>query len=290
MALTQITRDQVKRISAEQYVDVRNNTGSTINAFTFVKANGDYSAGEIPTITAVTATYDIPVAFLVNNLLTAANTSHPSSTSKAISMGRIEVTGFNTTASAIGNPVYFTSAGVLTLTAGSCQVGIVLSLATNGVVYIDLNTYLSKSFYDASLECIIQYDTTRSKWLSDLIVPIDLGRSGTLGVGTSFRYTPDTPTSSVPLLLERDMCLVGIVASTSALEQYVIRVDDVSGGSGATLAINYEAAGPVSTKNFTKLDLNQNYNANDRLDVYVLSSATGNISNPRIRLLFRYRK
>ncbi len=97
------------------------------------------------------------------------------------------------------------------------------------------------------------------------------------------------PTSTTPILLERNVCLVGIVASTSALEQFVMRVDDVGGGSGNTLAINYQAVGPTTTRNFTKLDLNQNYNAGDTLDIYILSSASGNVSNPRVRLLFRYR-
>jgi hypothetical protein len=88
------------------------------------------------------------------------------------------------------------------------------------------------------------------------------------------------------------MCLVGIVASTSVAEQFVIRIDDVSGGSGTQTAINYQIAG-APTQNFTDIlagiTLNANYNANDRLDIYVLSSATGNISGPHIKLLFRYR-
>lgn len=143
--------------------------------------------------------------------------------------------------------------------------------------------------FDSTINGIVYYDTTRSKWLSDLIIPVEVGKTGNIAAGSSFRRTPNTPTSTTPVLLERNMCLVGIVASTSALERFVIRVDDVSGGSGAQTTINYQAARPTTTQNYIDLTLNTDYNANDRLDIYVLSSASGNISNPHIKLLFRYR-
>lgn len=304
MALTQVSIDQVKNLQQKTYVDVRNNSGSTISAFTFVKINADYSAGGIPSVLAVNSTSDYPVAFLLDNLVNASNTSHPSSTSKAIERGRVEVTGFNTTASSIGSPVYFNSSGNLTLTPGSQQIGNVLTLSTNGVIYIDLSyqqKYLrvlstppsnprnGETYFDTTLNQVMSYDSTRVKWLSDLIIPIEVGRTGSLAVGSSFRTLPDTPTSTTPILLERNMCLVGVVASTSALEQFVIRVDDISGGSGSQTTINYQAAGPTTTRNYIDLTLNTNYNANDRLDIYVLSSASGNISNPHVKLLFRYR-
>jgi len=146
-----------------------------------------------------------------------------------------------------------------------------------------------KSYYNSSLGCYVFYDEVRGKWLSDIIIPIEVGRTGNIAAGSSFRRTPDIPTSTTPVLLERNMCLVGIVASTSALEQFVIRVDDVSGGSGTQTTINYQATGPTTTQNYIDLTLNTNYNANDRLDIYVLSSASGNISNPHVKLLFRYR-
>lgn len=144
-------------------------------------------------------------------------------------------------------------------------------------------------YFDTNLRQLMVYDSVRSKWLSDLIIPIEVGRTGNIAAGSSFRRTPDTPTSTTPVLLDRNMCLVGVVASTSALEQFVLRVDDISGGSGAQTTINYQTAGPTTTQNYIDLTLNTNYNANDRLDIYVLSSASGNISNPHIKLLFRYR-
>ena len=147
-------------------------------------------------------------------------------------------------------------------------------------------------YFDKNLRQLMVYDSVRAKWLSDLIIPVEVGRTGNIAAGSSFRRTPDTPTSTTPVLLERNMCLVGIVASTSAAEQFVIRVDDVSGGSGTQTAINYQIAG-APTQNFTDIlagiTLNANYNANDRLDIYILSSASGNISNPHVKLLFRYR-
>jgi hypothetical protein len=143
--------------------------------------------------------------------------------------------------------------------------------------------------FDPNIKQLIYYDSVRNKWLADAPFEIHVGRSGNLAPGSSFRFTDSLPTSTNPILLERNCTLVGIVASTSAAERFVIRVDDVSGGSGTQTTINYEAPGPVATTNFIDLTLNADYNANDRLDIYVLSSNTGNISNPLVKLIFRYR-
>lgn len=148
----------------------------------------------------------------------------------------------------------------------------------------------TKHYFDTVLNCFVFYDETRSKWLSDLIIPIEVDRVGTLAAGNSFRTGSGIPTSTTPILLDKAMCLVGIIASTSAAEQFVIRIDDVSGGSNTQTAVNFEDPGPVATQNFIDATLNANYNANDLLDVYILSSATGNVSDPRVKLLFRYRK
>lgn len=141
MALTQLKVDQVERHHSERFVDARNVTGSTIVAFTFVKVNGHYSA-ELPTVTAVNSTGDIPVAFLKNDLLNNTNSGYPSSLSKAIDRGEVTVTSFNTTGATIGDFVYCSASGVLTLTETPICVGIVTSLAANGTVYIDLAVYL----------------------------------------------------------------------------------------------------------------------------------------------------
>ncbi len=146
-----------------------------------------------------------------------------------------------------------------------------------------------KHYYDSTIGCLVGYDSTRSKWLSDLTLTIELNRNGVILAGSSLRTGEGLPTSTTPILIERNICLTGVAISTSALEQFVMRVDDVGSGSGNTLAINYQATGPTTTRNFVKLDLNQNYNANDTLDIYVLSSSSGGISDPRVRLFYRYR-
>ena len=80
MALTQHLKDQIFRAHAEEYVDVRNSSGSPIAASTFVKPSGDYSTGGIPNVVAVSTVYDYPVGFLLTSLPNNNNTSHPSST------------------------------------------------------------------------------------------------------------------------------------------------------------------------------------------------------------------
>lgn len=180
MALTQALRDQIARLHSEEYVDVRNSSGSTINAFILVKTTSDYSTGLIPNVLAVTAITDIPTALLVSSLLTATNTSHPSSVTRALRRGRIQVTGFNTTGSSVGAPVYFTSAGALTLTGGSPQIGIVLALNTNGVVYIDIPLYLAgipESFSSVSSDTTLSTKTVEVTGGNSFTLPA----AGTVG-------------------------------------------------------------------------------------------------------------
>ncbi len=141
-------------------------------------------------------------------------------------------------------------------------------------------------YYDSTLKCLMAYDSSRSKWLSVQVHEIWADRNGNAGVGTSLRTGSGIPTSTNPVELEQNMTLVGIVASTSNTEAFTLNVDDVSsGGSGTTLPISY----PSGTTH-QDLTLNTDYNASDALDIYVAASTTGNVSNPRVKLLFRYRK
>lgn len=151
-------------------------------------------------------------------------------------------------------------------------------------------TGAGQSYFDSEHQSIFFYDTVRSKWLSESVGRIDVGRTGTLAAGASFRSNPGTPTSTTPINVDKNICIVGVTMNTSVAEQFVMRVDDVSGGSGTTLAINYEAAGPTSTLTYTDLTLNTSYTAGDQLDIYVLSTLTGNISNPRVTLFFRWER
>lgn len=145
-------------------------------------------------------------------------------------------------------------------------------------------------YYDTVIQAALQYDQSRAKWLGLSPIRMEVGRTGTAAPGTSLRQTPDIPTSLTPLRVLRNMTLIAVTIGTSVAEQFVLRVDDVSGGSGATAAINYEAAGPTPTLNLIRTDLNIDFNAGDALDVYILSSATGNVSNPVVHLYFKLRK
>jgi hypothetical protein len=87
----------------------------------------------------VSSVYDYPVGFLLSALPNNTNTSHPSSVVRALRRGRVQVAGFDTSGSVIGDPVYFTAAGGLSLTASSAPIGVVLDLSVNGTVYLDLS-------------------------------------------------------------------------------------------------------------------------------------------------------
>jgi hypothetical protein len=140
-------------------------------------------------------------------------------------------------------------------------------------------------YYDSSLKCLMAYDNSRSKWLSTHSIEIWVDRNGNIAAGNSLRTGSGIPTSTTPILLEQNMCLTGVVASTSATENFTLKVDDVSGGSGTSSTISY-----ASGTSYQDLTLNQNYNANDKIDVYVSASTTGNVSDPRVKLIFKYRK
>lgn len=141
MSVTQTNRDQVKRLYSDVFVDVRNSTGSTINAYKFLKISGDYPAGEVPSVEVINNTSDIPIAFLIGNLSNNANTTFPSSQARALSRGRVQVPGFDTSLATVLDPVYFDSSGDLTLNPVGKQIGVVLDLNSNGVIYIDLYAY-----------------------------------------------------------------------------------------------------------------------------------------------------
>jgi hypothetical protein len=143
---TQTNRDQIRRLYSDVFVDVRNNTGSTIPSYKVLKIVGDYPAGQIPAIDVVSSTSDIPVAFLIGSLPNNANTSFPSSQARAMSRGRIQVTGFDTSTANILDPVYFNNIGDLSLFPDGPQIGIVLDLNTNGIIYIDLYLYTNTLF------------------------------------------------------------------------------------------------------------------------------------------------
>ena len=148
----------------------------------------------------------------------------------------------------------------------------------------------TKFYYNSELGYFVFFDESRNKWLSDASYYIHAARNGFLSPGSSFRTTDGLPTSVSPIIIEKPCTLIGIVASTSVLERFQIQVEDVSiVSSPRKITIDFEAPGPTTTRNLIKLDLNQDFNVGDLLDIYVLSSVSGNISNPHVKLLFRYR-
>lgn len=146
------------------------------------------------------------------------------------------------------------------------------------------------TYYDTVLNAQMIYDSTRVAFLSASQMKVQLGRLGGVGVGLSLRGAGNVPLSASPYILPRNMTLVGIAASTSSNERFVLRVEDVAGGSSAFVEIPYEAAGPSSTQSLINNSLNVAFNAGDALDAFILSSVTGVIDDPMVTLVFKLRK
>lgn len=118
-------------ISRIDEIGVRNATGAQIDAFKVVKVNGDYPTDSIPLVTVISGLTDMPIGVIMTNLATAT-------TGVALKRGRLLCTGFDTQGAAIGDKVYCTAAGAISLTPSILEIGYVLSLAANGVVYFNI--------------------------------------------------------------------------------------------------------------------------------------------------------
>lgn len=145
-------------------------------------------------------------------------------------------------------------------------------------------------YYDTVLSSQMIYDAARASWLSTAQMKVQVGRLGGVGVGLSLRGAGNVSLSASPYVLPRNMTLVAISASTSNNERFVLRIEDVAGGSSTTVDIAYEAPGPSSTQSFTDNALNAAFNAGDAIDAYILSSVTGVIDDPMVTLIFKLRK
>lgn len=224
MALTQALRDQIARIHSEEYIDVRNSSGGTIAANTFVRPSGDYSTEQIPNVVAVSSLYDYPIGYLIAALPNNTNTSHPSSTVRAVKRGRVQVTGFNTTGATIGDPVYFTSAGALTLTASSAQVGIVLSTASDGVVYIDLLPYANvRGSENVSVNSTARTTTTSSTYQTKLTLT-----TGTLLTTAVYRLDFSAVVDSVSANRNINLRVLNSTDATTVYEAADVRVPNAN--------------------------------------------------------------
>lgn len=110
-------------------VEVYNDSGGAIAQYKIVQASG--VDGTRPEVEALDD--------LVNRPLGIATVAIPDTTAGyVLKQGVLQVTGFDTTGSAIGNKVFSNATGDLTLTTTAVEVGIVLTLNANGTVYFNI--------------------------------------------------------------------------------------------------------------------------------------------------------
>lgn len=110
-------------------VEVYNNSGGVIAQYKVVEVTG--VDGTRPTVRAITSTSNRPVGILTTSL-------NDTTMGYVLRQGVLQVTGFDTTLSAIGSKVYSDATGSLTLTTTSVEVGVVLTLNANGTIYLNI--------------------------------------------------------------------------------------------------------------------------------------------------------
>jgi hypothetical protein len=141
-------------------------------------------------------------------------------------------------------------------------------------------------YYDSDYNCLMFYDSTRSKWLSSDCYTFTVSSDNSeVGAGVSLRVS-DTPTSTSPILLgPHDVCLVGMNVTTASVEDFTLGVSDVVNGIN-----NYTYSIP-SGRYYSNHNLNDDFDANDAIDVFISSLGTsGNVNRPVVTLIFRRRK
>ena len=141
-------------------------------------------------------------------------------------------------------------------------------------------------YYDSDYNCLMYYDSTRSKWLSSDCYTFTVSSdNSSIGAGVSLRVGV-TPTNSSPILLGPvDTCLVGINVTTASTEDFVLGVDDLVSGLN-TYTYNI----PTGTY-YSDHTLNDNFDANNAVDVFISSlGSSGNVDKPVVTLIFRRRK
>jgi chemotaxis protein histidine kinase CheA len=117
---------------------VRNSTGSQIASLKCLVNTGYYSTDGVPTV-GVLDNLDKDIIGFTN---VAINNN---TTGDAIKRGAVENSGLNTTGASVGDKVYCTATGTLSLTPSNRVVGYVLTVAANGTIYINIeNENLNK--------------------------------------------------------------------------------------------------------------------------------------------------
>ena len=145
----------------------------------------------------------------------------------------------------------------------------------------------TKLYYHPTLDCWVYYDETRAKWLSVDSFTYIVSRTGNTGAGVSLQSAGGVPTSTSPLHLgPRNSCLVAVAVTTGNTEDFTLGVSDISTGGSATA---YTLAIP-SGIDYAVDNINQNFTANDAIDVFVSAlGGSGNINNLVAILTFRKR-
>lgn len=148
-------------------------------------------------------------------------------------------------------------------------------------------TGFNRPYYDTTLNCLMNYDESRSKWLSAESFTLCASRSGNTGAGVSLQSSGSVPTSTSPFHLgPRNTCLVAVSITTGNTEDFTLGVSDISTGGSATA---YTLAIP-SGIDYSVDNVNQNFTANDTIDIFVSAvGGSGNINNLVVLLTFRKR-
>lgn len=110
---------------------VWNNTGSVIPVNTAVRVTGDWPALGIPTVAPIASTADTVIGITTTAIADGASGT-------IIRVGRFVANGFDTSLSTPEASFYADGTGVLSLSSGTPELGQVLSLGANGVIYVNI--------------------------------------------------------------------------------------------------------------------------------------------------------
>ena len=276
-----------------------NNTGATISANKIVTIDNGFSA-TYPNIKIVDS-YDNPaIGIIVANVLDQTDVKFPEYGVFQLPNGII-----NTTLVPIKTPIYCNLSGDITLTWTPIKIGYTLTQATNPYILFLTNEVTQKDnsfvltplsspplnpidgqiYYDSVFKCAMYYDASRSKWLSQDTYTFTVGNNAIIGASISLQ-SAGVATSASPLSVGADnVCLVGIMVSTGAVENFTLGIDDVIVGT------NLLSVAVPSGRIYNNKNLNQNYDAGNALDVYIKTlGSSGNITRPVVTMIFRRRK
>lgn len=144
------------------------------------------------------------------------------------------------------------------------------------------------TYFDTTLNSLMYYDATRTKWLSMDNYQITVGHNVNTNGGDYLNSPGSVATDITPVLVgNSNVCLVAVNITTSATAAWTLGVTDVAVGGSATA---YTLSVPSGTR-YSLSNVNQNFNANDTVKIGVVSVVGGgNIGTPVVSLVFKKRK